>query len=336
MQADPSWGRFHFCFWNGSTVGYQAAPEHFLGAGCELKMVSPILGYAVGGYTGPNRVAMWKFTGGAWAFLVSLNVGLSSGFHGIAILETPDPPPAPPGFFGQMPINADNSGLTVDGTPTALTDGSWYTWHDIDAQSLVDHLAAVITAAAASATVIAVVDDDGFLTLEGSAAFDVAGFAAFDLFGFASPSLSGGSSYTAVKRLEGSWFPQLFETNVFAPTSKQGKPRALVAQQQAADKTPYAESIGQLIFQSLTFEYITKAKSWDDDGARSSFTGFFETIRDGRKILFVPNWRGSDDYTIYHEYVWNLKDQPAPNVKRQAKTRATDLYWTIVFNLRGI
>lgn len=240
-------------------------------------------------------------------------------------------------FFGQVVINADNYGLTVDATPTTLDSGSWYTFNDTAIYSLVDHLATVITADASSATVTASVSADGFLTLSGTAAFEVTDFDAADLFGFAG-DLTGASSYVATKRLEASWIPGRLQSDSLSPVSAQGQFRALVAQQQAADATTYTTEIGELISQVLTFEYISKAKAWEGvDSTRNSFETFFATIRDGRKVLFIPEWEGSSgSYGDQHEYVWNLKDNPAPAMTRQPQTKTTDMYWKIVCNLRGV
>jgi hypothetical protein len=240
-------------------------------------------------------------------------------------------------FFGQVLINAGNNFLTVDSTDTALRSARWFTWHGESTDRLVDHLAGVITEAAASAVVTASVDADGFLTLTGTAAFEVTNFTGYEIFGFDSDSLTGESEYTAPNRLFASWIPGRPESVSLAPVSTHGQPRSLVAQQQAADKTLCTTEIGEHIFQTFTFEYVTKAKTWDEDGTRNGFVEWFETIQDGRRFLFVPEWIGSSGtYTVWWQYVWNLKDQPEPQIRRQPRTQTTDLYWSIVVPMRGV
>lgn len=83
MQADPSWGAFHFVHYNGTTITRQVTPEHFLDFGCELKLTTPsygdpAYGYAAGAWNSPERVVVWEFNGSVWSFLVSRTVGLNS------------------------------------------------------------------------------------------------------------------------------------------------------------------------------------------------------------------------------------------------------------------
>lgn len=85
MQTDPSWGRFHFLHFNGSTITRQESPQHYLNSGANLVLDPdvPGVGYAAGGYQSPYRIAIWKLSGGAWSYLTARTIGFSDYMTGI-------------------------------------------------------------------------------------------------------------------------------------------------------------------------------------------------------------------------------------------------------------
>lgn len=236
-------------------------------------------------------------------------------------------------FFATLVVNTDNQDLTVDSTPTALTSGTYYGWHPTPASSLCDHLAAVITASASSATVTASVSSDGILTLTGTASFEVTNFDAYDMFGFASNSLTGASSYVATSRLQGSWIPGREPSAALAPPSEGYASIDLAAQDESADGTVYTTEFGERRRQALTFPWVSKAKAWRT--TRSGAVDWARLCSDGRAMVYIPEWTGSGSYTTYWIYRRDMKAQPEVTPKVQGETAPTDLWWTVELQLRA-
>jgi hypothetical protein len=93
MQADPSWGRFYFCYFDGTNMRRQApgetpdGPEHNLSFGCQLRF-HPItgVGYAGGHWHSPTRIVCWKQAAqgnGLWSHLVNQTIPLGSQRVGV-------------------------------------------------------------------------------------------------------------------------------------------------------------------------------------------------------------------------------------------------------------
>lgn len=240
-------------------------------------------------------------------------------------------------FFGQVLINTLNSTITVDSTDGNLTSGTYYGWtpdaYGDGYNSAVDELANTISSLASSAVVTASISADGYLTLTGTASFDIENFDAYDLFGFSSDSMTGETSYTATSRVQASWIPGRDPSSMFGSLSSQGRVVPIVSQAQGADGTTYTSLIGTIVKQKLALSYLSGEATWGGDSARNSGEEWYETCCDGRKILFIPNFTGSGSYTTYWEYVLNLMDMKDWAPKRHGPS---DTLWKVEISLLGV
>jgi hypothetical protein len=244
-------------------------------------------------------------------------------------------------FFGEVVINAENRSVTVGASTGTITTGTYYGWSPVNAESACYWLAAQLTTLGAVA-VTAVVSSDGLLSVRTvSTALVITGFEAYDLFGFDADHFTladtghGFYSYTATKRIYGSWVPGTEPADSLCPVTSHGVSTPLTAQDQGADGTAYTSTFGALVRQSLTFEYVTKAGAWNVDSTRSSVEEFYDTCDDGRRVLYIPEWAGSGgSYTAYWDYVIDLKKTPETPAKRQRKS--TDIFWIVTLELLGV
>jgi hypothetical protein len=128
VQADSSWGRRHFCHFDGSVITRQEA-QHGMDFGMELIMETSTRGFAAGGGTTPNRVAVWDFNGSVWDHLKTLTVASGGGAYGIGLWKESSPPV----LQNQSPAPDDISVILETSISLEITDID----DDIDASSVI-------------------------------------------------------------------------------------------------------------------------------------------------------------------------------------------------------
>ena len=215
-------------------------------------------------------------------------------------------------FFGQITIDADNDDITVDSADVTLTQGDYYMYSPVTAESFLDHLVEVIEDEHGSSVTYSI-SDDGILTLSAASSVDIEfGSTLYEDLGFTSASQSG-TTIIATKKLKYCWFPEMLESESLAPTTSVGKLIPVVSQQQAIDGNAWTTLFGTRTKQELTYEHIEKARAWDVDSDNGSLEEWLAiTYYTGRKMVFLPaydsdtsvKWYYSADLSLGEVDVW--------------------------------
>lgn len=237
------------------------------------------------------------------------------------------------GFFGQITIDADNKSMEVDAVAVNLTEGDYYIYNPGNsATSLVDHIASVAQTSSGK-TVTASVSATGILTFTASSSITLEfNTYVYSDLGFDN-AIQVGTSIVAPEPLRYCWFPGRLPSDTLAPTSRAGQIEDIYSQEQAADEVMYSSKWGTSTVQSLTYEFLSKAKVWNASSDYSSLEEFWgDVLSQGRTFIFYPDW--NDSTTTYWVYSADLK--ATPNFAPKRSNPPVDNWWSYTMTLRKV
>jgi hypothetical protein len=241
-------------------------------------------------------------------------------------------------FFGEVTIDSNNSGITVNGSSGDLTHGIYYVHHPLEYkndeyQSYLGELAHTMSGLAGF-TINYTMSSVGVVSLSGSQSFSIADWDSYNVPGFTCDSQSAATAHVASKYCMYTWFPEREASKSLAPLSRKGARKGFTTQTTAVDGTTYSAYFGTTTVQSLTYQYLSKARTWNGNYDNQSLEEFYiSTFGLGHKIVFMPD--ESDD-SEYWEYNPDLKETSDFKPKRQLI--GSDLYWetTLPFGLLSV
>lgn len=233
-------------------------------------------------------------------------------------------------FFGQITIDSDNNGLTVDSGSTSITTGDYYIYSPTTAESFLDEFVDVLTDEHGSSVTYSI-SDDGILTLSTASSIEILfGSTLYEDLGFTS-ALQSGTTITATNSLKYCWFPEMLESDSLAPVSSSGKVVPIATQQQAADSNVWTTLYGTVKRQEITYEHLEKDKVWSASTNSSLEEWLATTYYMGRKMIFFPSYDTDTSVKWYYCADLNQGDvEPWRTITGSDLRWGTTLYFTEV------
>jgi hypothetical protein len=236
-------------------------------------------------------------------------------------------------FFGRVDIKSGhNDGFTVGGVAGTIPAGAYYMYSPTAAESLLDTLIDALDDYDPGTTWDWAITSDGLLTLTPGSSSSLNGLEIYADLGYASADLGTDTTFEAPKFLKWCWFPGQGPADSLAPTSNAGRLRAFAIQAIGCDQDVYTTKIGQIAEQQLTFKYLSKAKTWDENSDNRSYEEFWHyVVSSGCPMLFMPEYPTATPRHVYKAALGGGAGKMM--VRRQ--TPGSDTYWEVTVPLFG-
>jgi len=241
-------------------------------------------------------------------------------------------------YLGQFSITDSTKDFVVDGTPLALTTGTYYMSGSGDDQ-LVEEIEDLIQTVAGQGTATVTQSaTTGKVTISLDSAVDItwtdAGLGT--LLGFTG-NLTGSDSYVSDNQARYCWFPSSGLSDYPGYLQDWWSPTSTTRLQRSPTGQTYSRQGNLLYDGAFEYQYLTEAEVWQKGGTWwDSFESFFEDVlHPGSPIRCFPD-RDQNGATDYQVAIWQPEEgQPIGSLRGFTSRNLSEYngFWRVTLSL---